>query len=221
MINTIIWDLDGTILNTLDALSDSVNYALQSSGLPKRNKTEIRRYLGNGIRNLVQQSAPKNITEELFEQTFQTFRSYYFEHCLIKTKPYEGITELMAQLKTDDYKMAIVSNKAQKAVTDLNNKFFSEHITIAIGEQEGIQRKPAPDMVNNALELLGSSPAHTVYIGDSEVDLQTARNAQMPCISVLWGFRDKDFLIQHGATAFAEKPQDIKTLLSLSVPTNA
>ena len=127
----------------------------------------------------------------------------------------------MAQLKTDDYKMAIVSNKAQKAVTDLNNKFFSEHITIAIGEQEGIQRKPAPDMVNNALELLGSSPAHTVYIGDSEVDLQTARNAQMPCISVLWGFRDKDFLVQHGATAFAEKPQDIKTLLSLSVPTNA
>ncbi len=221
MIDTIVWDLDGTILNTLEDLSDSVNYALQLNGYPAKEMKDIRRYLGNGIRNLVQQSMPETITEGELDKTFNTFKNYYFNHCCIKTRPYEGIIQVMAELKREGYKMAIVSNKAHKAVLDLNNNFFSSFISVAIGESEGIKRKPAPDMVNIALERLGSTRENAVYIGDSEVDLQTAFNSGMPCISVLWGFRDEDFLVKQGATLFVREPNEIKPLLSQLIPANA
>lgn len=221
MADTIIWDLDGTLLNTLDDLCDSVNYALTQYHLPTRDRMEIRRFLGNGIRNLIGQSVPENISETVFDEIFQTFRTYYMGHCQIKTKPYEGIPETLAELKKANYKMAIVSNKIQGAVTDLQKQFFSDYISVAIGESEGIRRKPAPDMVHKAMELLHSSEKSTIYVGDSEVDLQTAANSGIKCISVLWGFRDEDFLIQKGAETFAKCPQDIIGLLSQPTPSNA
>ena len=220
MVNTIIWDLDGTLLNTLDDLCDSVNFALTQYSMPTRNHKDIRRFLGNGINNLIRQSVPEGISEEVFDNIFQTFRTYYIDHSQIKTKPYQGILETLAVLKNAGYKMAIVSNKIQDAVTDLKNQFFSEYISVAIGESEDIRRKPEPDMVFTAIELLGSTRERTVYIGDSEVDIQTAVNSGIRCISVLWGFRDEDFLIQKGAKTFAKSPQDIIALLSQLNPSN-
>ena len=213
MTDTIIFDLDGTLLDTLDDLSDSVNYALEHHGLPVRTKAEIRRFLGNGIRNLVLQSAPSGLEDPVFEQVFSTFKSHYMVHCLDKTHPYKGILELLQALSEKGYKMAIVSNKVHDAVSELNQRFFSQYIHVAIGESTGVRRKPAPDTVLAALEKLGSQAEHAVYIGDSEVDYQTSLNAHLPCISVLWGFRDKDFLTALGAKVFAESPQDILTLL--------
>jgi len=221
MIDTIIWDLDGTLLDTLDDLHESVNHALKQHGLPLRSRQEIRRFLGNGIRNLIHQSVPDELPEQDFEEVFKTFRTYYMAHSQIKTRPYNCVLETLAKLKTAGYKMAIVSNKVQEAVSDLHRRFFDKYITTAIGESEGIMRKPAPDMVYQALRQLGSLKEHAVYIGDSEVDLLTAQRAEINCISVLWGFRDKDYLIANGAKVFARNPQEIIALLSPSVPSNA
>lgn len=221
MIDTIIWDLDGTLLDTLQDLTDSVNFALKENSLPLRNATEIRRFLGNGIRNLLQQSVPENTPDDTFEQTFETFRNYYKFHCQEKTCPYDGIIAVLSLLKERNYKMAIVSNKVDDAVKELNKKFFNQYISVAIGEKDGLKRKPAPDMVFKAIEELGSKSENTVYIGDSEVDFETAKNAGIPCISVLWGFRDKSFLVERGAKNFATHPLDIMTLLSQKVLTIA
>lgn len=213
MIDTVIFDLDGTLLNTLDDLSDSVNFALASYHLPRREKAEIRRFLGNGIQSLVAQSIPNGTTSNLFDKVFATFKSHYEIHCYDKTRPYDGITELLSVLQERNYKMAIVSNKIHNVVSELNQRFFSKYINIAIGESEGVKRKPSPDTVFSALEKLKSDTANTIYIGDSEVDYQTAVNANIPCISALWGFRDKDFLEQHGAHIFANTPHALLSLL--------
>ena len=208
-INTVIFDLDGTLLDTLEDLSDSVNFALESHALPQREKSEIRLFLGNGIRNLVEKSVPQGTPECVFEEVFKTFKSYYMLHCLDKTKPYEGIAELLCDLKRKGYKMAIVSNKVHSAVQELRNRFFADTIDVAIGESAGIRRKPSPDSVLEAIKLLGSNKKSTIYVGDSEVDFQTAQNACLPCISVLRGFRDKEFLEHCGANIYADSPKDI------------
>ena len=208
-INTVIFDLDGTLLDTLEDLSDSVNFALESHALPQREKSEIRLFLGNGIRNLVEKSVPQGTPECVFEEVFKTFKSHYMLHCLDKTKPYEGIAELLCDLKRKGYKMAIVSNKVHSAVQELRNRFFADTIDVAIGESAGIRRKPSPDSVLEAIKLLGSTKKSTIYVGDSEVDFQTAQNACLPCISVLWGFRDKEFLEHCGANIYADSPKDI------------
>ena len=213
MINTVVFDMDGTVLNTLDDLTDAVNYVFSQFNLPPRSQEDYRKFFGNGIGYAMKCAAPEGTPDSLFDKMIPIFREYYDEHCLDKTRPYDGILELMKALKDKGYKMAIVSNKIDSAVKELNERFFSEYVSVAIGEKPGIKRKPAADTVIAALNELGSSRDEAVYVGDSEVDLQTARNSGLPCIAVLWGFRDKDLLIENGATTFANTPKDVITVL--------
>lgn len=208
-INTVIFDMDGTVLDTLDDLTDSVNYVLDRFGMPRRTKAEYRKFFGNGIKFALRSAVPADTSEAVIDEMLPIFREHYNLHCLDKTKPYEGILELMKKLKCCGYKLAIVSNKIDSAVKELNDRFFSEYVSVAIGEKAGIKRKPAPDTVFAALEELGASKEEAVYVGDSEVDFKTAQNSELPCISVLWGFRDKDFLIEQGATTFALTPEEV------------
>lgn len=212
-IDTVIFDLDGTLLYTLEDLTDAVNYALQVCSMPLRNLEEVKAFVGNGIRNLMIKAVPEGEENPLFEKAFSAFTEYYNVHCNDKTKAYEGIQELLHELKTAGYSLAIVSNKVDSAVKALREKYFQD-VAVAIGDREGMQRKPAPDSVYLALEELGKTKDNAVYVGDSDVDLQTAANAGLPCISVLWGFRDKDFLVEHGARIFAEKPSDVIQLIN-------
>lgn len=212
-VNTIIFDMDGTVLNTLEDLTVSVNYVLSKFNMPGHSEEEYRKFFGNGIKYALSCAVPKGTPEEVIEDMLPIFREHYNEHCLDRTKPYDGITELMRRLKAKGYKMAIVSNKIDSAVRELNNRFFSEYVDVAIGERPGIKRKPAPDTVLAALDELRSKKEEAVYIGDSEVDYQTALNSDLPCISVLWGFRDKDFLVSKGASVFAKTPEEVYDIL--------
>ncbi len=213
MINTVIFDMDGTVLNTLDDLTDAVNHVFSMFGLPARDKADYRRFFGNGIGYAMRCAAPEGTPDALFDEMIPEFRKYYDEHCLDKTRPYDGIISLMRSLSGKGFRMAIVSNKIDSAVKELNERFFSEYVSVAIGERPGVRRKPAADTVLAALRELGSSPEEAVYIGDSEVDLETARNSGLPCIAVLWGFRDKDMLIENGAATFAATPSEIIDIL--------
>ena len=217
MYNTYIFDLDGTMLDTLQDLADSVNYALRQHGMPEHSIDDIRRFVGNGVRLLMERAVPDGAENPLFEATFATFRQHYMQHSLDTTRPYDGIPELIHELKARSCRMAVVSNKMMAATQELVRHFFPD-IEVAIGENEaaGIRKKPAPDTVFEALRQLGYPPTShpspltsVVYVGDSDVDLATARNSGIPCISVLWGFRDRDFLLAHGATTFVEHPLDI------------
>ena len=206
---TVIFDLDGTLLDTLGDLSSSVNYALRQHGLSERSKADVRRFLGNGIRRLVEQSVPEGTSPSMTEEVFQTFRQYYLEHSLDETAPYEGIMELLHQLHGMNVATAIVRNKLDPAVKELHQHFFSDTIRVAIGESSSIRRKPAPDMVDECIRLLGCDRQSCLYVGDSEVDLHTARNASLPCCSVSWGFRDKKQLIEAGATTIIDRPEEL------------
>lgn len=212
-INTVIFDLDGTLLDTLQDLSDSVNHALRTYGLPERTTAEIRNFLGNGIRRLVENAVPAGTDEALFEKTFACFREHYVRHCLDKTKPYPGIMPLLKQLKADGYRMAIVSNKWYTAVEELNARFFKDYMAAAVGESEAVRRKPNPDAVLAAMERLGSRPEESIYVGDSEVDIAVARNAGIPCVSVLWGFRDEECLKENGASRIIRQPEELLAVL--------
>lgn len=207
--NTVIFDLDGTLLDTLQDLADATNYALRKQGMPERTIEEVRQFVGNGVRLLMIRAIPGGEENPLFEETFALFKSYYGEHCNDHTKPYEGIMELLATLREKGYAVAIVSNKIDFAVKELSKLYFQGIVPVAIGEKEGIRRKPAPDTVFEALKELGRTKEEAVYVGDSDVDIETAQNAGMPCISVLWGFRDKAFLKAHGASHYAEKAEEI------------
>ena len=206
--DTYIFDLDGTLLDTLQDLATSVNYALRQHHMPEHSIDDVRRFVGNGVRRLMERAVPEGAANPAFEAAFATFRKYYMEHSLDTTRPYDGIPELIHELKKRGCRMAVVSNKMMAATQELVHHFFPE-IEVAIGEDEaaGIRKKPAPDTVFVALKQLGEGSA--VYVGDSDVDLATARNSGLPCISVLWGFRDRDFLLAHGATTFVEQPLDI------------
>lgn len=207
---TYIFDLDGTLLDTLQDLASSVNYALRHHHMPEHSIDDIRRFVGNGVRLLMERAVPDGAANPQFESTFATFREYYMLHSLDTTCPYEGISEVIRQLKERGCRLAVVSNKMMTATQELVAHFFPE-IEVAIGEHEaeGIRKKPAPDTVFEALRRLGVAQDEAVYVGDSDVDLQTARNAGLPCISVLWGFRDRDFLLQHGATTLIEHPSEL------------
>lgn len=201
--------MDGTVLDTLEDLTDSVNHVMKEFGMPEHTAHEYRQFFGNGIRYALQCAVPAGTSDNTIDKMIPLFKEHYNEHCLDRTKPYDGIIELMRKLKDNGYKMAIVSNKIDSAVKELNERFFSDYVDAAVGESSGIRRKPAPDTVFSALEKLGSKAHESVYIGDSEVDHQTAVNSGLPCISVLWGFRDKDFLIEQGADLFAGTPSEI------------
>lgn len=207
---TFIFDLDGTLLDTLQDLADSVNHALRQYGMPEHSLDDIRRFVGNGVRLLMERAVPEGAQHPLFEEAFATFRQYYMQHSLDTTRPYDGIVETIRELKLRGCRLAVVSNKMMAATQELVAHFFPD-VEVAIGEHEaaGIRKKPAPDTVFEALRQLGVSPEGAVYVGDSDVDIATARNSGLPCISVLWGFRDREFLLAHGATTLMERPEEL------------
>ena len=206
---TYIFDLDGTLLDTLNDLRASCNYALRTHGMPERSLEEVRQFVGNGVKKLMERAIPDGLDNPLFEETLQTFRQHYLLHNLDTTLPYPGIMEMLQQLKAQGKSIAVVSNKFYAATQDLCKHFFGDTIQVAIGEREDIKKKPAPDTVLEALRQLQVTRQDAVYVGDSEVDVETARNSGIPCISVLWGFRSKSFLLSHGATTFIETPNEL------------
>ena len=206
-----IFDLDGTLLDTLGDLAVSVNYALRTHGMPEHSIDNVRRFVGNGVRKLMERAIPDGAANPDFEATFATFRQYYMDHSLDTTMPYKGIPEALAELKKRGCRLAVVSNKMMAATQALCRHFFPDTIEVAIGEDEahGIRKKPAPDTVFVSLRQLGAEKQNAVYVGDSDVDIETAANASLPCISVLWGFRDRDFLIKHGAKTLISAPHEL------------
>lgn len=212
IMDNFIFDLDGTLLNTLNDLAASTNYALRSAGMPEHSVEDVRRFVGNGVKKLMERAIPDGLDNPKFDETYATFRRHYLEHSLDTTKPYEGIPEVLAELKRRGKKLAIVSNKFYAATQELAKHFFPETIQVAIGERENIHKKPAPDTVLEAMRQLGVGKEGSIYIGDSDVDIDTAKNVGIPCISVLWGFRDKDFLISHGATHLIKTPKELLEL---------
>lgn len=217
--NTYIFDLDGTLLNTLGDLAASTNFALRSCGMPERTVDEVRCFVGNGVRKLMERAVPGGDSNPLFGEAFSIFRRHYMEHSLDTTAPYDGIIPMLREMNRRGKNLAVVSNKFYAATQELVNHFFGTMIPVAIGEHEaeGIRKKPAPDTVNEAFRqleaLTGASIAElrrsAVYVGDSDVDFMTARNSELPCISVLWGFRSREFLESIGARTFAANPSDI------------
>ncbi len=199
MIDTIIFDLDGTLLNTLEDLTNSVNYVMEQYDLPMHTIEEIRSYVGNGAAKLIERAIPHGTNNSAYEEMLEAFRAHYALHCEDKAAPYEGVMELLSSLRQSGYRLAIVSNKPDRAVKQLHRKHFMDYVHEAIGESDEIKKKPAPDMVYRALASLSSDASHAVYVGDSEVDLQTAANVPMTCISVTWGFRTRDQLLTAGA----------------------
>lgn len=208
-VEAVVFDLDGTLLDTLEDLKDAVNVALEKYSMPSRTLEEIRTFVGNGIRNLMIRAVPDGEENPQFEDAFSYFRSYYRENCNNKTIPYDGVLELMRELQGRGIKMAIVSNKFDAGVKALNEKFFAEYTEVAMGEVPGCKRKPDPENVNMVLQLLGVDKEHAVYVGDSDVDILTARNAEVRCISVSWGFRDEEFLLEHEAGIVIHRPLEL------------
>lgn len=219
---TYIFDLDGTLLDTLGDLTASVNYALQEYHMPEHTLEEVRTMVGNGVRLLMERAVPDGVNNPDFEATFKSFQQHYLQHSLDTTRPYPGIMEMLAKLRRQGARTAVVSNKFYAATQSLCQHFFPGLIEVAIGEHERpstgeessesmkyIRKKPAPDTVIEALRQLGVGKEGAVYVGDSDVDIATARNAGLPCISVLWGFRDKAFLQRHGAETFISDPSQL------------
>lgn len=210
---TVVFDLDGTLLNTLDDLAASVNFALRENGLPERTIDEVRRFIGNGVRILIRRSVPAGTSDELYEATFKSFEAHYRKNSRNMTAPYRGVMELLYELKSMGYKLAIVSNKIDFAVKDLREEFFRDVIKVAIGDSEDTNNKPEPDMVFKALRELGERTDNAVYVGDTDVDLETAKNSGMDCISVSWGFRTRNELEEYKAKMIADTPEDIKKFI--------
>jgi len=190
----VIFDLDGTLLDTIGDLCASVNHALGTERLPLRSLCEVRSFVGNGIRNLVERSVPQGMQADTLERVFCAFKSHYAENCEVNTVPYEGITELLSKLKAEGYLLGVVSNKADSAVKTLIEHYFPSTFDSVIGERAGVRRKPAPDSVLETVNALGADIKQTVYIGDSEVDAVTAENAGCDCVLVSWGFRERALL---------------------------
>lgn len=211
MKKAVIFDLDGTLLNTLDDLADSTNYALSRFGYPTRTIDEVRQFVGNGVAKLIERAIPEGKNNPNFEKCLAIFKENYAQNMYNKTAPYNGILEMLSNLKSKGIKIAVVSNKFDLAVKELCKKYFEGFIDFAAGENEaqGIKKKPAPDTVISVLNEFNFSSEDAVYVGDSDVDIMTAKNSKMPCISVTWGFRDEKFLLENGATILINAPSEI------------
>lgn len=211
MKKAVIFDLDGTLLNTLDDLADSTNYALSKFGYPTRTIEEVRQFVGNGVAKLIERAIPEGENNSNFEKCLSIFKENYAQNMYNKTAPYNGIIEMLSNLKSKGIKIAVVSNKFDLAVKELCKKYFEGFIDFAAGENEaqGIKKKPAPDTVISVLNEFNFAPEDAVYVGDSDVDIMTAKNSKMPCISVTWGFRDEKFLLENGATILINAPSEI------------
>ena len=210
---TIVFDCDGTLLDTLTDLRNAVNYVLRAHDLPERSVPEVKAALGNGIAHLMRQSLPDSISEAEFNTYLDEFKAYYGEHLQDYTAPYPGMLDVLDTLRAKGYKLAIVSNKIQEGITPLNKEYFGDRLPVAIGERPGLQRKPAPDMVLQALKELGSTQDESIYIGDSEVDVATAKNSGLLCIGVTWGFRDEQLHKDLGVKYIARKAENIVTII--------
>lgn len=197
--DTVIFDLDGTLLDTLDDLRDSVNHALSSCGFPTRSRDEVRAFVGGGVTRLMALAVPEGAPPRREAECLRLFRAHYVLNMEHKTAPYPGVPALLRRLSGEGFRLAIVSNKFDGAVKGLAQTYFEGLIPVAIGECEGVAKKPAPDTVFRALKELNANAGRAVYVGDSDVDLATAKNAGLPCVSVSWGFRDRSFLAAHGA----------------------
>ena len=209
MYKAVIFDLDGTLLNTLDDLAASVNFALKTCGYPERTIEEVRAFIGNGVIKLVQRATPDGIGQAEFDRCFDCFRSHYLEHMFDTTKPYDGILPLLDTLKADGIKTAVVSNKLHSGVVGLCKDFFGDRLTCAFGVLDESERKPAPANVFKAIKEMQVEAADCVYVGDSEVDVQIANNAGLDCIAVTWGYRDPDVLKMNSPKYMIEKPEEI------------
>ena len=206
---TAVFDLDGTLLDTLEDLYLATNAALERHSLPRRSRDEVRLFVGNGVEMLIRRAVPAGTDEETILAVLADFKTTYAAICEDHTKPYDGILDMLAALRERGIRMAVVSNKFDAATKKLCEKYFGDLVEVAIGERAGVRKKPAPDTVHEALKELGVTAEGAVYIGDSDVDIQTARNCGMPCISVTWGLRDEDFLIENGAKALVDTPETL------------
>ena len=211
--DTVLFDLDGTLLDTLEDLLGAANYTLRTLDYPERTLAEMRSFVGNGAEMQLRRALGERADDETVRRALAIYKPYYAAHCQVKTRPYPGVLELMAELKRRGFRLAIVSNKPDEAVKLLAAECFAGLADAAMGETPSCRRKPTPDMVDAALAELGANKARAVYVGDSEVDVQTAKNAGMACISVCWGFRDREQLVQAGAVEIAASAGELLTLL--------
>lgn len=209
----IIFDLDGTLLNTLDDLAGSVNFALENCGYPKRSVDEVRRFIGNGVIRLMQRATPDGLTDEEQEKCFRVFRSHYLEHMKDNTAPFGGISDLLDKLKEQGIPTAVVSNKLHSGVVGLCDEFFGGKLSCAFGVENESERKPSPANVFKALAKLNVKAEEALYVGDSEVDVQTADNAGLDCLGVTWGYRDREELLEAGAEFIADNPMEILNVI--------
>lgn len=213
MKNTVIFDLDGTLLNTLDDLTDSVNFALGEMGYPPHTADEVRMMVGNSVIYLIEKALPDGTDKEIFDKTLALFESHYQTNMRNKTVPYDGVMQMLDKLSTAGYKLAVVSNKPDVFTKELVSELFGDYIPLAIGRSETIARKPAPDMLELAMAQLGSDPESTVYVGDSEVDVKTSINAGVDCVGCLWGFRDRETLETAGAEYIISSTDELVNLI--------
>lgn len=211
---TVIFDMDGTILDTLEDILDSVNVTMDHVGYPHHTKEAMRHFLGNGAATQIQRCVPGGAEDPKYQEALDFYLGYYNEHAKIKTGPYPGIVDVLKKLKELGVKTAVVSNKPDVTVQELSEEFFTGLFDVSMGERAGMKKKPAPDSVYEAMKLLNADPNDCVYVGDSEVDMATARNSNLPCVTVTWGFRDEDFLREQGATTFAHTMDELLEALT-------
>ncbi len=207
--DAIIFDLDGTLTDTLEDLKNSVNYALSEFDFPKRTLDEVRSFVGNGVKKLIYLSVPEGTSEEITEQCLLVFKEHYKNNSLVKTKPYDGIIPMLESLKKQGVKIAVVTNKMHEAAADIVRIFFDGLVEVTVGQIDGVAQKPQPDGIYLALKKLGVPKEKAVYVGDSEVDCITAKNAGVPCIGVTWGFRSRHVLTENGADFIIDVPNQI------------
>ena len=212
-IKTVIFDLDGTLLYSLEDLKDSVNFVVKKHGFREYTIDEVREAIGNGVRLLMERILPKDIDKNLFEECLSEFKENYSKNMYNKTKPYDGILDMLKALREEGYKIAVLSNKFDSAVKELSNKYFGELVDLAVGQKDGVKEKPSPLGIQEIAKELDTDIEACIMVGDSEVDIQTANNAGIDCISVTWGYKNIDFLYDNGATKLVYTPEDILELL--------
>ena len=209
----VIFDMDGTILNTLEDLKNATNYSLRQFGMPERSLEEVRMFVGNGIKKLVERAVPSGTSEEKIAQVFDVFLEYYEIHSADNTSPYPGILELVEKLKKSGIKTAVSTNKADVPAQELGREYFNGIFDLIVGQQDGLKVKPAPDSVNKILSILDIQKKDAIYIGDSDVDVQTAKNSGLDFIGVSWGFRGREFLEKNGAKNIVDNANEILDLV--------
>lgn len=211
--NTVIFDLDGTILNTLEDLTDSLNMILNSEGYPIKNAEDVKTFVGNGYRQLIEKALPQKTQASEIDRCTELFRKVYYGNIANKTKPYDGIVPLLQKLKNSGIQIGVVSNKMDEATKEACRYYFDGYIDVAIGDNPTRRRKPAPDNVYEALMQLGAEKQSTLFVGDSNIDVQTAKNADLVCIGVTWGYRSRNVLISQGADFIIDRPEELLDLM--------